>query len=449
MSQLRMDTSSFYEVMAALFLVALFRYILWIEKQKKHLRQEKIFLSHYDALTGLLNYDGYTKSIENLVVKRISFTLITLDFQDFKTFNSHSVNSGNQILMDMSLKLKHLYPDAVCISRYAGDRFAIVIPYDVSRAAEIDLLMSVEILGFQVTYSVSHFPLDGSTASSLLSTAEDRLFQSKRDGWVLREELRFQEEKLKALGELAAGMAHEIRNPLTTIKGFLQISQNNNFDMKPWFHLVMGEITRMSELTAEFLQFAKPNSNHMKPEILQSCVDRALSLTESEASFRGHVILKEDWSEPITVLADQDKIVQVLLNLMRNAFEAMDKPGTVHVRLRQAGSYGLLQIEDSGSGMTDHEMSGIFNPFYTTKEQGTGLGLSISRKIIQDHGGSLGVNSKPGEGSVFMIKLPVQKRLSTDDDVGAAMQSAGRIVEDRDYIRYADKRDGYKPNGGT
>ncbi|MDB4866424.1 MAG: diguanylate cyclase [Cohnella sp.] len=398
---------SVYDLISGLLVIAFVRYIVHAEHEKKRLRDQTHYLSKHDALTGLLNYEGYIKSIQELVHRRDRFALITMDFQDFKSYNTQNIRDENEILVQMSIQLKELFKDALVMSRYAGDRFAIAIPQKENHLAEIDVRMNTNHLGFQVTHSVSQFPQDATEASALITVAEDRLFQNKRNIWILREELRFQEEKLKVVGELAAGMAHEIRNPLTTIRGFMQISKNNDYIMKPWYELIMSEITRMSELTAEFLQFAKPHISNMKPELIQSCLERVLFLTESEAALRGHMMNHEGVDEPLYVLVDRDKMVQVFLNLVRNAFEAMEKQGKVHVRLKRDGELCLIEFEDSGSGIPESDLNKIFNPFYTTKENGTGLGLSICKKIIQDHGGSLDAKSVAGEGSIFTIRLPI------------------------------------------
>jgi diguanylate cyclase (GGDEF)-like protein len=400
---------SVYDWMTSLLVIALVRYVVHAEHEKKRLRDRTRYLSTHDALTGLLNYEGYLIHIQELVDRRERFTLITMDFQDFKSYKDQDIHNENEILVDMSVRLKQRFRDAWVMSRYAGDRFAIVIPQKDDQMADIDSLMSSSNLGFRVTYSMSRFPQESETAYALITLAEDRLFQNKRNMWMLREELRFQEEKLKVVGELAAGMAHEIRNPLTTIKGFMQISKDNDYSMKPWFDLIMSEISRMSELTAEFLQFAKPHISNMKPKLMQKCLDRVIFLTQSEAAFRGHVIHQEIVDEELYVLADRDKMVQVLLNLVRNAFEAMSEPGTVYVRMKREADCCLVEVEDTGCGISESGLHKIFNPFYTTKENGTGLGLSICKKIIQDLGGSLDAQSVMGQGSLFTIKLPVLK----------------------------------------
>ncbi|MDR6878693.1 diguanylate cyclase (GGDEF)-like protein [Bacillus sp. 3255] len=400
-------TVSVYDIMCCIIFVLLVQYVLRSELEKKRLRKENDYLTTHDPLTGLLNYEGYVMTVESLIIKRLNFALVLLDFQDFKSVNYENIHNGNETLNQISLLLDSMFGDAHAMSRYAGDRFAIILPAKENLIASISESLGSSILGFQVTYSFAQYPLEASTTEELISLAEERMFQSKRAIWLKREEHLFRSEKMKMIGELAAGMAHEIRNPLTTIKGFMQIATKSEYNIRPWFDVIMSEIRRMNELTAEFLQFSKPHISNMKPESVSDCMDRVLSLAESDALYRGHTIIFEDTKEALYIFIDRDKVVQVLLNLIQNAFEAMLQPGNVHVRIKQEDMLAIIEIEDSGGGISESDMDKIFNPFYTTKENGTGLGLSICQKIAVDHGGSLEVKSAPGLGSVFSFKLPV------------------------------------------
>ncbi|UUZ86774.1 hypothetical protein LJK88_20965 [Paenibacillus sp. P26] len=224
-------------------------------------------------------------------------------------------------------------------------------------------------------------------------------------------------EKLRVVGELASGMAHEIRNPLTTIKGFLQLSKAGNYNIQPWYDLIMDEINRMSMLTAEFLQFSRPHVTQYRVQSLQSCVHRVISLLDSESTRLGHQIRFESLEEPVLILMDQDKMLQLLLNLVKNAFEAIPEQGIVSIRLSLADRDAILEIQDNGKGIPESELDKIFIPFYTTKDSGTGLGLSICHKIVQDHEGTIEVESELGKGTKFTITLPVQSPDSTSASV--------------------------------
>ncbi|WP_152403698.1 ATP-binding protein [Paenibacillus cellulositrophicus] len=399
---------SVYDLISLVLIVLGMRYLVTTEIERKRLLRRNQFLASHDPLTGFLNYDGYVSAVNELVeTKKSPFVLILLDFQDFKSLNKESIRGGNEILTRISLIIRTYFPSAFAISRYAGDRFAMVIPdTDGSLGQAQDILESGK-LGYEVTYSTARFPRESTTSHDIIMLAEDRLFQKKRMLWLKREEEMFRSEKLKIVGELAAGMAHEIRNPLTTLKGFIHLSKSQSYNIGPWVDIITNEITRMNELTAEFLQFSKPHLGNIRPEPISHCVERARNLTESQVTSRGHSISMENVSDSVMVEMERDKIVQVLINLVRNAIEAMEQPGHIHIQVQQTNSMVTIDVSDTGKGIPEDLLPKIFDPFYTTKEEGTGLGLSICHKIIQDHNGTLTVKSMESEGSVFTITLPV------------------------------------------
>jgi len=373
----------------------------------------KVQSSTHDRLTGLLNFEEFHRRLGNIVNKEQELALILMDCNDLKSMNdSKGFEKGNMILKQMAELLNQFFPEAIMSARYGGDEFAVVIRLqDVSGTIKsIIQRFRQEIpkrTGIVVTYGIATFPHDAATKDDLILVAEKQLFTMKREQWLKREEHLFRAEKLKVIGELASGMAHEIRNPLTTIKGFIQLSKANGYHIENWYQLIMDEISRMSELTAEFLQFSKPHATHFKNCSLQDCIFRVISLMDSEANRLGHTIRCEAPPDPVVIRMDQDKIVQMLLNLVRNAFDAMTQKGVVNIRLSTADKFCRLDIEDTGKGIPDEELDQIFHPFYTSKEEGTGLGLSICHKIVQDHDGMITVKSEPGKGSTFSVHFPL------------------------------------------
>jgi diguanylate cyclase (GGDEF)-like protein len=399
---------SVYDLISFLLIVVIFQYMFQSELQKKRLQRRNHFLVTHDPLTGLLNYESYIKAIRELTEQKNSnFILVLLDFQDFKSINKESIKNGNDILTKISLIIRAYFSTATAISRYAGDRFALMVHCHENTLLEIEDVLNSGTLGYEVTFSTAVYPDESSDAQGIISLAEDRLFQKKRLIWIKREEEMFRTEKLKIVGELAAGMAHEIRNPLTTLQGFIHLSKSHDYNIKPWIDIITNEITRMSELTAEFLQFSKPHISNMKAESICKCIDRMLSLTESQVASKGHYIVVKNVKETVLVQMDRNKIVQVLLNLVKNAIEAMQKPGTIKIEAERINNHVMIEISDTGSGIPETELEKIFNPFYSTKQNGTGLGLSICQKIIQDHDGTLSIQSTLGEGSIFSVRLPV------------------------------------------
>ncbi|MNX74143.1 Sporulation kinase A [compost metagenome] len=393
---------SLFDFLTLTVIVLLFHVIVRIETEKNKLRKQNDYLTSHDPLTGLLNYEGYMQTVLRLVEDKKNFQLILLDINNFKLLNARDVTVANQLLIEVAKSLKAIFKDAYGLSRYAGDRFALLIP----TREHLHELLNFDKFGLQITYSVTCYPQEASTFQGVINMAEDRIFQMRREHWAKGHEELMRSEKMKIVGELAAGMAHEIRNPLTSIKGFVQLSKSQEFNIQPWYEVIMSEITRVGELTAEFLQFSKPHVSNMKIESLSECVTRVYSLCESEAASRGHHFTLESSSDQIQICMDRDKITQVLINLIRNAFQAMIHPGQVEVSLKSEGHEAIIEVKDTGRGIPKEHLQSIFDPFFTTKEDGTGLGLSLCQKIIEDHQGSISVKSEINIGTRFTVRLP-------------------------------------------
>ena len=394
-----------------LALMILIRKTLKNEEQRGILQQEKSQFSTSDSLTGLHNYQKYHKRLTELITKNRPFQLILVDCQNFKSLNiERGFKAGNEVLVRIATLLRTHLHAPLLLARIGGDQFAIAIDPTKTKREDVHQLLEQTIpslLGLNLRFGIGMYPENGKKKDEVMAAAESELFMKKRDSWLKREEALFRSEKLRAVGEMAAGMAHEIRNPLTTIKGFLQVSRYNGYQIGPYYETIMSEISRMSELTAEFLQFSRPHVIQYKDQSLQECLDRVLSLTESEASLQGHQMHVEKPAKPILVRVDRDRIVQVILNLIKNAFEAMNTPGTVTITLSRSHEYATLRIRDTGIGIPEANRDAIFQPFFTSKEKGTGLGLSICQKIIQDHDGMIDVWSEQNQGTLFTIQLPL------------------------------------------
>jgi len=382
-------------------------------KRTNRLQEERTRLSKQDALTGLCNYDECHRRLEQLIGEQRQFVLILIDCNEWKAMaSSRGFQTGNVLLKQAAELLKILFSEALFLSRYGGDEFAVALPLADRETAIPALRPRLDsefprLTGIQISYAFAMYPYDGTSKNDLVLLAEHHLFLRKRELWLKREEQLLQSEKLRVVGELASGMAHEIRNPLTTIKGFMQIARANGYNIEPWYGLIMSEIDRMSELTAEFLQFSKPHSARYQVLPLQACILKAVSLTESEAARLGHVVRSEQPDEPLCVLMDPDKMVQLLLNLIKNACEAIARHGQIDIRLSRRDHLAVLEVQDNGAGMSSDMLEQIFHPFYTTKETGTGLGLAICHKIVQDHQGSMEVESAVNNGTRFILTFPV------------------------------------------
>ncbi len=214
-------------------------------------------------------------------------------------------------------------------------------------------------------------------------------------------------EKLALVGQLAAGAAHEIKNPLTSVRGFIQLLQKEleGTPKGDYINIIIGEIDRVNTIINEFLKLAKPAEPHRKACNLRELFDDIRMLIESEA-FLKNIDIIDDISQSLPpVMIDSEQIKQVLINVIRNSFEAMDKGGTLTVKAFNLSKDRevCLEITDTGVGMDKETVSRIFVPFYTTKENGTGLGLAVSSEIMKSHGGRMEVESQVGRGTSIYL----------------------------------------------
>ncbi|MCP3738230.1 PAS domain S-box protein [Rossellomorea sp. BNER] len=218
------------------------------------------------------------------------------------------------------------------------------------------------------------------------------------------EDLLKKSEQLAMIGQLAAGVAHEIRNPLTTLKGFLQlIKEQANDDF--YLEVIQGEIERIEIITNEFLALAKPRAVHYTANSLTSLLTNSVEFIKMECLKQG-VDVKFSVKEAM-IYCNPHEIKQVILNVMKNALEAMPKGGLLEVILEKNEQFAKLIIQDTGDGISPERMKHLGEPFYSTKEKGTGLGLMICQKIIKEHHGAITINSKINQGTRVEISIPL------------------------------------------
>jgi signal transduction histidine kinase len=219
-------------------------------------------------------------------------------------------------------------------------------------------------------------------------------------------------EHLATLGELAAGLAHEIKNPLAGIAGVIEIIGRDlppDSPARDVLKEVQDEVLHIKRILAELLDYARPRQPAFRPADLNDTVEHAVALARQQAISRPVEISFERARNLPSVEHDCAQVQQVLLNLLLNALQAIDGAGSVRVQTEARDGFAIVAVSDTGRGIPPENLPNIFRPFYTTKGTGTGLGLSLARRIVENHGGKIEVSSMPGMGTQFLVWLPIRK----------------------------------------
>lgn len=277
-------------------------------------------------------------------------------------------------------------------------------------------------------FDVSLARADGGVAyvSAIASVLADAQGEARGAVLVLRDVSRVRDleerlrrsERLAALGVLAAGLAHEVRNPLAGVRGAAQLLEKEK-GFAPGFReytaVIAREVERLNRIVDDLLAFASPRPATLRPCNVNQILEEGLVLEEPDLRRRGIPLVRLYDPEIPPVAAEAHRLHQVFLNLVRNAREAMPAGGDLTVRTRferSAAKCGgrpaaVVEVSDRGPGIPPEIQAQVFNPFFTTKDGGTGLGLAISLRIVEDHGGAIEVQSPPGQGATFRVFLPL------------------------------------------
>lgn len=247
----------------------------------------------------------------------------------------------------------------------------------------------------------------------------------------LREKNRLLQERMEALRELSAGIAHEIRNPLAAIEGFVELlsrkvpSQGNSQAQKLMDEIIQ-EVKNLNQIVTDFLAFAREPGLQFEPVDMSTVMDSALHIALPTGIANSIRVEKEAVSPLPLIQGDPMELRKAILNVVLNAVQAMPKGGTLKTRLHVESPWLIVMVQDSGVGIAREVQDRIFNPFFTTKDNGTGLGLAITQRIIESHGGNITFESQPGQGSRFMIRLPIKTLTGSDQDrIGRGVLTKG------------------------
>jgi PAS domain S-box-containing protein len=316
--------------------------------------------------------------------------------------------SDGVIAVDTREHITHFNRAAAAILGYdpqdlIGARFedAFGRAFRIPRAAGQTTLTAKS--GRQVTVSERDSAIAGSTGTKL---GYVKTFQDLSELNALREQLR-QVDRLAAIGEMAASVAHEIRNPLGGIRGFAAFLLNDipvNDNRRRLVEKIDSGARSLERVVNELLDYTRPVEIEPHPVSYAELVQAALAYLDSPGE---QVRLHTDVDPAHRVWADAEKLRQVVLNILLNAVQSLEgKPGDVTISATAEDEHVTLTIRDTGCGIAPEDLERVFSPFYTTKEKGTGLGLAICAKIIESHGGALRAESKPGTGTALHLRLP-------------------------------------------
>jgi len=235
------------------------------------------------------------------------------------------------------------------------------------------------------------------------------------------------QEKMAAFGLLAAGIAHEVGNPLTSISSIVQILEKRDLDeyTRERLRLVGGQLQRIQTILRELINFSRPASVERSRIHLAGIVQEALDIAKYYKDMKSRTIASEVPHTLPLLFGVRDQLVQVLFNLILNAIDATARGGKVTIRAVHDESHLLIEVEDNGSGISAEHQERLFTPYFTTKKQGTGLGLFVTYKLISEHGGQVKCESSTGSGTIFRIHLPIAQPLQGDHHASPPRQTDG------------------------
>lgn len=378
--------------------------------------------SRRDYLTGLYNISGFQEQVTKSVARcegGNSYHVICIELVNFeKVVMREGIDEGDRLLVYLARRLKEELPPYGQLTRYDGNKFAVGLLGD-----ETALKNCLEILESivnkldekkQISSCIAHatYPLDASSASELIRLAEQRLSIEQRLLRRKEEEHTRHLEKLSAVGQLAAGLAHEIRNPLTSIRGFIQISAIESKEVKKWESIILPEIDRINDLLNQFLNLSDSRPARYTKFRLDQLISDVVRLLQPKAFLMGYKLVLQKGTSPLIVEADAEQLKQVLINLIQNGLDSLDskgESGRVHIRWKEQRDQVSIRVQDNGSGIQSEHLSRIFDPFFSTKGDGTGMGLYICHRIVAEHGGEIRVTSQPNLGTTFSIHLPLRQ----------------------------------------
>ncbi|MCY9673825.1 PAS domain S-box protein [Bacillus pumilus] len=292
--------------------------------------------------------------------------------------------------------------------------FHILAPYQIEHLAQPAQTMSLDEMDNEVPFVLNHPDqriLEFSFKRNIIHNMNLAIFRDVTERKELEDRVR-KSDTLHVVGELAAGIAHEIRNPMTALKGFIQLLKGNiEGEYSLYFNVITSELKRIESIITEFLILAKPQAIVYEEKNVVQIVKDTMDLLHAQANL-GNVQMHLNVMDEIPLIyCEQNQLKQVFINILKNAIEVMPRKGNVYVSIQRKGEeHIVISLRDEGCGMAEDKLKRLGEPFYTTKERGTGLGLMVSYKIIEEHQGTIEVESEEGVGTVFHLTLPLRQK---------------------------------------
>ena len=366
-------------------------------------------------LSDMLAETSYLANKEKLplypLARRLRFSLDK--FSELPVLTVHDkqayVVSGAQNDRRVSRRLLELLgaDEFVCAPLIANDEVVGVILADNLYSHQPITEQRVEMLAIFANHA--GLALENAEAYANLSNQMRKLEQAYQRLEETQDRL-VRSEKLAAIGEVAAHVAHEIRNPLVTIGGFARsilrtIGPEHRCTKAA--QIIVDEVVRLEKILANVMDFTKPSTPWYSPTDINQVLDQTLTLLTHEIETRRVTVSKNYANDLAQVQVDAEQLKQAFLNILKNAAESIDQQGRIVITTHREHNEVRISIQDTGKGMTPEVQEKLFSPFFTTKEDGTGLGLALTQKIIENHGGRISVSSKLNVGTVFNIFVPV------------------------------------------
>ncbi|UCH79983.1 MAG: GAF domain-containing protein [Nitrospiraceae bacterium] len=344
---------------------------------------------------------------ENVSLARSELKNIFESISDMVYFTDHeqTIKRVNQAVVNKIGRPEYEIVGRKCYEIFHGkDHPWEACPHHKSLETKRSHIGEIEDPHLGGTFVVSNSPIMDSAGNFVGTVHISRDITELRN---LRERVTHS-ERMAALGELAARVAHEIRNPLISIGGFARrLEKKLSGDIQEYARIIVNEVSRLENILKEILGFVKTARINKCSVDVNELMNDIADFVTPQMDEKNNTIVRELYKEPITAVIDPDKMKDAILNIFTNACQATDC-GTLTVRTWQQNNEAVIELVDTGQGIREDDLKNIFNPFFTTKAQGTGLGLAVAHKIIQEHNGKIKVESEWGGGTSFKIYLPVE-----------------------------------------